>query len=51
VPADDVVVRYVVRAPRRAGPALSTALAAVQAQRSARKLAHVRVQVDPHELG
>ena len=51
VPADDDEVRFVVRVPRRSGAALSTALAEVQAQRSARKLAHVRVQVDPHELG
>jgi primosomal protein N' (replication factor Y) len=51
VPATDDEVRYVVRVPRRAGDALSTALAAVQAQRAARKLPHVRVVVDPHELG
>jgi primosomal protein N' (replication factor Y) len=51
VPADDDEVRYVVRVPRRSGAALSSALADVQAQRSARKLTHVRVQVDPHELG
>jgi primosomal protein N' (replication factor Y) len=51
VPAADDEVRYVVRVPRRSGDALSTALAAVQAQRAARKLPHVRVVVDPHELG
>jgi primosomal protein N' (replication factor Y) len=51
VPADEDEVRYVVRVPRRSGPGLSAALAEVQSGRSARKLPHVRVQVDPHELG
>ena len=32
-------------------PALSAALGAMQAQRSTRKLPHVRVEVDPAELG
>jgi len=50
VPAADDEVRYVVRVPRRSGAGLSSALAEVQAQRSARKQPHVRVQVDPHEL-
>jgi primosomal protein N' (replication factor Y) len=44
-------VRYVVRAPRVAGAALSAALGELQAQRSTRKLPHVRVEVDPAELG
>ena len=44
-------VRYVVRVPRRSGPALSGALGELQAQRSTRKLPHVRVEVDPAELG
>lgn len=44
-------VRVVVRVPRRAGPALSRALTDVLGVRSARKLAPVRVQVDPAELG
>ena len=48
---DEEQVRYVVRVPRAAGPALSRALGELQAQRSARKLPHVRVQVDPAELG
>jgi primosomal protein N' (replication factor Y) (superfamily II helicase) len=51
VPADEEAVRYVVRVPRRAGGELSRVLREVQAQRSARKHPHVRVEVDPHELG
>ena len=43
--------RFVVRVPRAQGPQLSAALAQLQAQRSARKLAHVRVVVDPATLG
>jgi primosomal protein N' (replication factor Y) len=49
--SDTTAVRYVVRVPRAAGPALSAALLAVQAQRSARKEPHVRVEVDPVSLG
>jgi primosomal protein N' (replication factor Y) len=49
--AGEPEVRYVVRVPRRAGAALSRALRQVQAARSARKLPHLRVEVDPHELG
>ncbi len=48
---DEETVRYVVRVPRSAGPALSAALRGLQAQRSTRKLPHVRVEVDPAELG
>jgi primosomal protein N' (replication factor Y) len=48
---DEPTVRYVVRVPRHSGPALSAALGALQAQRSTRKLPHVRVEVDPAELG
>jgi primosomal protein N' (replication factor Y) len=48
---DDESVRYVVRVPRAAGAALSAALGAMQAHRSTRKLPHVRVEVDPAELG
>ena len=44
-------VRVVVRVPRRHGPALSRALRELQGVRSARKLASVRVQVDPYALG
>jgi primosomal protein N' (replication factor Y) (superfamily II helicase) len=47
---DEETVRYVVRVPRSSGAALSAALGAMQAQRSTRKLPHVRVEVDP-ELG
>ncbi|MEO7350958.1 MAG: primosomal protein N' [Marmoricola sp.] len=47
----DVTVRYVVRVPRHSGAGLSAALGALQAQRSTRKLPHVRVEVDPAELG
>jgi primosomal protein N' (replication factor Y) len=43
--------RYVVRVPRASGPALSTALLRLQAQRSARKEPHLRVEVDPVSLG
>ncbi len=44
-------VRYVLRVPRASGEDLSRALREMQAQRSARKLAHLRVEVDPAELG
>ncbi len=44
-------VRYVVRVPRSSGAALSSALGDLQAQRSTRKLPHVRIEVDPAELG
>jgi primosomal protein N' (replication factor Y) len=37
--------------PRASGEDLSRALREMQAQRSARKLAHLRVEVDPAELG
>ena len=43
--------RYVIRVPRTAGAQLSSALQALQAQRSARKEPHLRVDVDPAELG
>ena len=43
--------RLVFRAPRANGATLSRALQHVQAARSARKLAPVRVQVDPADLG
>ena len=44
-------VRYVVRVPRVSGPDLSAALVRLQAQRSARKQPHLRVEVDPVDLG
>jgi len=43
--------RYVVRVPRASGPDLSAALLRLQAQRSARKEPHLRVEVDPVSLG
>jgi primosomal protein N' (replication factor Y) len=51
VPEGDDDVRFVLRVPRRDGPALSQALRTLQVQRSTRKLPHVRVQVDPVALG
>ncbi|WP_231917069.1 primosomal protein N' [Nocardioides scoriae] len=44
-------VRYVLRVPRAAGPALSAALQDLQVHRSTRKLPHLRVEVEPAELG
>jgi primosomal protein N' (replication factor Y) len=44
-------VRYVVRVPRVSGADLSAALVRMQAQRSARKEPHLRVEVDPVALG
>ena len=43
--------RLVVRVPRVAGDGLSAALKQLQVHRSTRKLRHVRVEVDPVELG
>ncbi len=48
---DEEDVRYVLRAPRASGEGLSRALRELQAQRSARKLTHLRVEVDPAALG
>ncbi len=42
--------RYVVRVPRTAGAQLSRALLDLQAQRSARKEPHLKVEVDPASL-
>jgi primosomal protein N' (replication factor Y) len=50
VPVEEQV-RYLLRAPRRLGTALSDSLRAMQVRRSTRKLPHVRVEVDPVELG
>jgi primosomal protein N' (replication factor Y) len=52
-PVDEAAdtARVVVRMPRSRGAQLSRALQQMQAVRSARKLAPVRVQVDPDELG
>lgn len=43
-------VRAVIRVPRQFGAALSRALGEMQRARSARRLAAVRVQIDPHAL-
>jgi primosomal protein N' (replication factor Y) len=51
VPLDEETARVVVRVPQADGPALSRALKQAQATRSARKLPHLRVQVDPLDLG
>lgn len=51
VPVDAETHQVVVRVPRVSGTALSEALSTMQALRSGRKLAHVRVEVDPAELG
>ncbi len=48
---DEPVVRYVLRVPRARGDDLSRALRELQGRRSARKLTHLRVEVDPAELG
>jgi primosomal protein N' (replication factor Y) len=48
---DEDVVRYVLRVPRASGEALSRALRELQGKRSARKLPHLRVEVDPVTLG
>jgi primosomal protein N' (replication factor Y) len=47
---DDGECRAVLRVPRSQGLALSRALGEVQRQRAARKLAAVRIQVDPPSL-
>ena len=49
--ADDGELRLVLRVPRAQGLALSEALGDLQRMRSSRKLAAVRVQVDPPSLG
>jgi primosomal protein N' (replication factor Y) len=55
VPVDEdaasTTQRYVVRVPRSSGADLSAALVRLQAQRSARKQPHLRVEVDPVSLG
>jgi len=43
--------RFVVRVPRAARGELTRALVELQARRSTRKLPHVRIQVDPRDLG
>jgi primosomal protein N' (replication factor Y) len=48
---DEEEARLVLRVPRVSGPVLSDALSAMQAQRSTRKLPHLRVEVDPAQLG
>ncbi|MDQ4086373.1 MAG: hypothetical protein M3165_11200, partial [Actinomycetota bacterium] len=51
LPVDEDSARVVVRVPSSQGGSLSRALKSAQAERSARKLAHLRVQVDPPDLG
>ncbi len=51
VPLGDDEVRAVIRVPRADGAALSQALGELQRTRSSRKLAAVRIQVDPPALG
>ena len=50
VDVDEGESRVVVRVPRAHGSSLSRALGEVQRVRSARKLAPVRIQVDPMSL-
>jgi primosomal protein N' (replication factor Y) len=51
IPVDEQTARAIVRVPSAQGASLSRALKHAQADRSARKLAHVRVQVDPAAFG
>ena len=52
VPVDEAESRrYIVRVPRASGPVLSAELLRMQAERSARKEPHLRVEVDPVSLG
>jgi primosomal protein N' (replication factor Y) (superfamily II helicase) len=51
VPVDEQTARAIVRVPHAHGGALSAALKQAQADRSARKLPHLRVRVDPDTLG
>jgi primosomal protein N' (replication factor Y) len=48
---DEPSYRLVVRVPRAQGVALSRALVLLQSTRSTRKLATIRVQVDPLDVG
>jgi primosomal protein N' (replication factor Y) len=49
-PRDPTAERLILRAPRREGAALATALQRVAAERSAAKLPGLRIQVDPTRL-
>jgi primosomal protein N' (replication factor Y) len=51
VPVGEESVRYVVRVPRAERGRLVSALRRMQGERSTRKLPHIRVQVDPRDLG
>jgi primosomal protein N' (replication factor Y) len=51
IPVDEQTVRTILRVPQAHGPELSRTLKQMQADRSARKLPHLRVQVDPPTLG
>jgi len=51
VPMGEELARYVVRVPRAERGELISALRRMQGERSTRKLPHIRVQVDPRDLG
>lgn len=51
VPADEDRVRLLLRAPRASRAAVVDEVRRLQAARSTRKLPHLRVQVDPRDLG
>jgi len=48
---DDDTSRAVVRVPRGERETLTSALRQIQGARSTRKRTHVRVQIDPHDIG
>jgi len=50
VQVEEEQFRLVVRVPRAEGAAMSAALRDLQQRRSARKLPHLRIQVDPLHL-
>lgn len=51
IPVDEESARAIVRVPREAGAALARAVKQTQATRSARKQTHLRVELDPLDLG
>ena len=51
VPSVDDQVQYVLRSPRVVAAELSARLAQMQSIRSVHKRPHIRVQIDPHDLG
>ncbi|MEZ5113598.1 MAG: hypothetical protein R2693_09095 [Nocardioidaceae bacterium] len=50
-PSVDDQVQYVLRSPRVVAAELSARLAQMQSTRSVHKRPHIRVQIDPHDLG